>query len=611
MRAPSCPPARHLAAMFALLALGGCAYFNTFYLAKRYYGDGQKAQERATSIAPTPDAAGKYDAAIRQCNKLLAEYPKSKWADDAMYMLGASYYGKGDYAESLRRLREFRQKYPGSPFVPDARFTEGLAYYRQREYLRADSVFLEMDRDHPKFKRRSELAFYAGETKAGLKRWDDAVSWYQRAFDEAERRRERGLALTRMGDALASAERYDTAATVYARAIQVEDRAKQRFEIGFRLGDALKKSRRYQEALVHYDGMRPLAPAERREAELELRINEILALLGRHEEAIAGYREIVTAYPQTAVGSEAQFQIGYIYETAIGDFDAAAREYDRLKTDPPSAFVDQGARRARSLARLREYREKAESDTTQSGARGAFLLAELYYFQIGKPDSAFVQYAVVEREFPLSPYAPKAGYARLWIAARDRGDTLAAAALTDSVVRRYRGSRYVESALYLWKTWSGRVDERTALLDWLEEHPDTSSVALYREPEFEPEPEDSALLARELTPEQKKAQLDSLSAVRAKQLREGKAPYRRQKLDKPGSFANVPDSLVTSPVQGPIAPPGTGVAGGSAPGDTAQAGAAPEPPDSTRLAPPAEGDSTRAGQEAPPDTSIIRVVPGR
>lgn len=589
MRVPSVPLARRLAAVFALISLGGCAYFNTFYLAKRYYGDAQKAQERATTGAPAPDAVGKYDATIRQCNKLLTDHPKSKWADDAMYLMGASYYGKGDYPEALRRLREFREKHAGSPFVPDARFTEGLAYYRLREYLRADSVFREVEQTYPKFKRQYELNLYAGEAQAGLKQWDAAGAWFRRAYESGERRRDRGVALTRLGDALASAERYDSAATVYAQAIRVEERAKQRFEIGFRLGDALKKGRRYQDALDHYMDMRPLAPAERREAELELRINEMQALLGRSEQAIAGYRAIVEKYPQTAVASEAQFQIGYIYETSLGDFDAAAREYDRLKSDPPSAFVDQGARRARGLATLRDYRQKAESDTTQAKARAAFMLAELYYFQIEKPDSAFVQYATVEREFPLSPYAPKAGYARLWIAARDRSDTLLAAALTDSMVKRYRGSRYVESALYLWKTWSGHIDERVALLDSLMANPDTSMASVYREPEPEPEPEDTTAVVQGISPERKKAQLDSLAAVRAQQLREGKAPYRKQKQQKPGTFANVPDSLVSSPP----APP-------------------PAAPDTTRVAPPAVADSARAAPQAPPDTSnVIRVVPGR
>jgi TolA-binding protein len=594
-----------------LLALGGCAYYNTFYLAKRYYGDAQRAQERAATDSPTPDAVSKYDATIRQCNKVLTDYPKSKWADDAWYLLGVSFYGKGDYPEALRRLREFRERHPESPFVPDVRFTEGLAHYRQREYPRADSVFREVDAAYPRFKRRWALFYYAGETQAGLKHWDDAVGWYRRAFEAGERRRDRGLALTRMGDALAAAERYDSAAAVFGQAMRVEERAKQRFEIALRRGDALKRSRRYQDAFEHYRDLRPLAPAERREAELDLRINECLGLLGRHEEALAGYRDIVTRHPQTAVASEAQFQIGYLYETALADLDAAGREYDRLKSDPPSTFVDQAARRARNLASLREYREKAGSDTTQARSRAAFLLAELYYFQLEKSDSAFLQYELVEREFPQSPYAPKAGYARLWIMARDRGDTAAAAALTDSVVRRYRGSHHVESALYLWKNWSGRADARTALLDSLMVNPDTSTAALYREPEPEPEPEDTIRVAPGFTPEQKKAQLDSLETIRVRLLQEGKAPYRRRKLDRPGAFVNVPDSLISRPVPPRTSPPDSTAAGRSVPVDTVRTPSLPAPPDSTRLAPPAVADSAGARQPAPPDTSILRVVPSR
>ncbi|HEU5394145.1 MAG TPA: outer membrane protein assembly factor BamD, partial [Candidatus Methylomirabilis sp.] len=141
MHFPSRSPARAVAPLFVLLALGGCAYYNTFYLAKKYYGEGQRAQERATGDQPAPEAISKYEMTIRQCGKLLKDYPKSKYVDDAAYLLGASHYGKGDYPEALRKIQEFLNKHPKSPFVPDARFTQGLAHYRLKEYLEADSVF--------------------------------------------------------------------------------------------------------------------------------------------------------------------------------------------------------------------------------------------------------------------------------------------------------------------------------------------------------------------------------------------------------------------------------------------------------------------------------------
>src|SRR6266850_6112760 len=80
-----------------LAAFTGCAYYNTFYLAKRNFREAERAQSKSELDVPSPAAAGMYDAAIRQCTKLLSDYPKSKYVDDAMYVMGASLYGRGDY----------------------------------------------------------------------------------------------------------------------------------------------------------------------------------------------------------------------------------------------------------------------------------------------------------------------------------------------------------------------------------------------------------------------------------------------------------------------------------------------------------------------------------
>lgn len=478
------PAGLRILGIVLLAAAAGCAYYNTFYLAKKYYREGTKEQERALTDAPSPAAATKFDLVIRQCNKILTDYPKSKYVDDATYMMGAALYGKGDYDNAIARLADFQVKFPKSPYVADARFMEGLSRYRRKEYGVADSIFQDVDTRFPKFPRQWELHYYAGETENHLKRYDAAAASYGHALDEAKERHERSDALRRMGDTYLAADRPDTAAVVYAQCLKVEDRGKQRLDVALSRGDALRELRRYQEAIDFLEDWKIYAAAESREGELGLRLYECMALAGRIPEAIAGYRGLVEKFAHTSVAYEAQFRIGYLYEAELMDLDAAGREYDKLKNQPTSEFSDLAGRRAQSLATMKRYRATMESDTTQARAGAAFLLAELYYFQFDKPESAVIQYRNVEREFPTSIYAAKSAYARLWISAHDRHDTLGTMALTDTIADRYRGTRYAESALYLWKRWSGRTDERTALLDSLLANPDTSRTALF-EPESE------------------------------------------------------------------------------------------------------------------------------
>ncbi len=486
MRTPKAGPLG-LGLLGLVILISGCAYFNTFYLAKKYYKEARKAQERSVLESVAPEASAKYEMSIRQSQKVLTDYGKSKWADDALFLQGAATYGKGDYIVAIRRLEEFQDRFPTSPFLPEARLIRGMAHLKRRDYAEADSIFEACDRDYPKLERRAELYFYAGESRAAQREYGRALTWYARAVESSNSRRERSDYLRRTGDALLASSRPDSAIDVFAEALHSEERSKYRLDLALRRAEALRDLKRYDDALALLTQWRPNAIAEKREGELMLRLHDVQARLGRTQEAITGYRRLIEAAPTTPVAADAQFRIGYLYESSLNDYDGAAKEYEKLKSGPPSEFQTQASRRSQGLTALKKYRESLGADTTQAKARSAFLLAELYYFQLDRPDSALLQYSSVESQYPQSVYAPKSAYARLWITALDRSDTLAVRAMTDNMAARYRGTRFAESALYFWKGWSGVTDSRTALLDSLLANPDTTGAS-----RFAPEETDAA-----------------------------------------------------------------------------------------------------------------------
>jgi len=542
------------------LAFAGCAYYNTFYLAKRYYREGKRAEERSLSDAPSPEASSRYDAVIRQCAKILVDYPKSKYADDAIYLMGAAMYGKGDYAAAIKKFQELRANLPKSPFVPDSKLMEAMSLLRRKEYLEAQALFHEVETQYPSFHRKWELDFYGAECQLGLRDYDGALAWYARAVKAATKKRERLDALRRTGDALYAAERFDQAQGVYDECIRLEERGGKRLDLVLERGDALEQMKRYSDALELYNKWKPFALNEKRDGEFNLAIARCLALVGRVDQAVEGYKNLVYQFAHSQTGYEAQFRLGYLYEAQVGDLDAAQREYEKLKAEAGmSEFRDQAMRRLSNLATLRQYRQTLLSDSTQGRARAAFLLAELYYFQLEKTDSALLQYTAVERGFPKSPYAPKAAFARLWIQTHDRSDTAAAAALTDTISTRYRRTRFAESALYLWKRWSGRADARTALLDSMVANPDTSLMRERMEELLEPSaPTQQLADTTKVVPgvsSAEQARMDSIAAYQ-------RELYRLQRQGKkvpppPVPPAPAPSPADTSRTKPPPPPPDT------------------------------------------------------
>src|SRR5262245_43752244 len=72
-----------------------CTYYGPFYLARRYY---DRATPTAPYVAdkPDPTAVANFNKSIDYSKKLIADYPKSKWVDDAYLLWARSLLGRDD-----------------------------------------------------------------------------------------------------------------------------------------------------------------------------------------------------------------------------------------------------------------------------------------------------------------------------------------------------------------------------------------------------------------------------------------------------------------------------------------------------------------------------------
>jgi len=72
----------------------------------------------------------------------LARFPDSRYADNAQYWLGESYYVQGKYERALEAFQEVGERFPESDKVPDALLKQGFAYYELSDYRRARQTLM-------------------------------------------------------------------------------------------------------------------------------------------------------------------------------------------------------------------------------------------------------------------------------------------------------------------------------------------------------------------------------------------------------------------------------------------------------------------------------------
>ena len=411
-----------------ILLLSGClscAYYNTFFVAKKNFRLAEESVAASRTDRLPSDAQRGYEVAIAQSRKVLQRHPKSRWADDAIYLMAASYYGKGDYDSSLIRLAELSQRFPKSPFRADAAFLSGMCESRRHNYAEASGHFERVFREYPKFHRMDEILLTQAETAATQRRKRQAIRDYERLVHTFPKSRFAEKALQRVGELHFEDGRYDSASIYFQRLVSDARDEQARLDAGILQAKTLVRLGRSEEALAllreisptetqqqaAQEGQRTVAQVGETIPRIQLETAAALNALSRHDEAIEVLRGIVARYASSAQAVEAQFQIGYTYETMLDSLDAARAGYDKVaQLAGRSIFKEQAAQRSAALRALAELQEKETGDQeVESRAEAALRIAEIFYLDRGLADEAIPKYRSVEQEFPETRAAPPRG----------------------------------------------------------------------------------------------------------------------------------------------------------------------------------------------------------
>ncbi len=93
--------------------------------------------------------AGRYDQAAKSFQKFLGEYPTGKFADNAQYWLGESYYVTRNFANALREFNTLVNDHPDSQKVTHALLKIGYIHDELGQKQKAREILTELTNDYP------------------------------------------------------------------------------------------------------------------------------------------------------------------------------------------------------------------------------------------------------------------------------------------------------------------------------------------------------------------------------------------------------------------------------------------------------------------------------
>ena len=168
---------KRLAPFLLLLTAGGCAYFNGIYNAR----EAEKRGDKASRSGREAEAATYYATAAVKAETVLARYPRSKWADDALYLAGRGAALSAQCGRAVPRLRAFLEL-PGQPAARRERATLGLGMclVREQRFLDARELLAPLVRSSDR-RVSNAASLWAARAAIALGDTDEALGYLRSA----------------------------------------------------------------------------------------------------------------------------------------------------------------------------------------------------------------------------------------------------------------------------------------------------------------------------------------------------------------------------------------------------------------------------------------------
>ncbi len=419
----------------SLALVSSCAYFNTFYNAQGCYRDGLKLK----AAEQNTQAKAKFEKAIEKSALVLKRWPRSRWADDALFLIGMSYYQQGAYSKAIRHFDQLSLAFSGSGLVPEAELHYGLALLADKQYGPAR---VRLDEVRARHRRLADAAAFA-LARSFLDRDEpeqavDSLARFYERYPKSVRRRE---AVKLLADACLNLGRFAEAEEWYTRYVRLAQDPKERALARLRIAACRYELGRYNEAIGQVQDL--LGRYSELDDEANLILGKSHDRSGRPSEAIAAWARVRGANDK---GAEANFRIGKHYEES-SEFEKARAYYDTARLRRVDS--DYGVLAVKRLSLLDAFTQQQAGK--REPAEAAFLLAEVHNLNLGDYDGAIELYQKVYDSFPGTEWAAKGLFAKAWILRNVKHDTSGTEPLLRKVIAEFPETEYADAS----RAWLG------------------------------------------------------------------------------------------------------------------------------------------------------------
>lgn len=324
-------------------------YFNIYYNASRIFGEAeeellkqQKDLFTTKVVAPGGNVTNKFVQVIEKCSKILQYHQSSSLVDNALFMIGKSYYYQREYPSAIRKFTELITNFPESDYYLESKFWIAKSYAQTVEVDRSlrllNDVYLEA-KDSKNKKVMSDALLEI--LKIYFKRNDNEgiINIGNEYVKISKDKNAIAQVYLLMGTSYAKLGQLDKAIENYSQVKKYTSDYYYRFKSQLELAKILREQQKFEEAKELLDDIYGESLYDEYKDYTELEYAYLYLAQKDTATALNYFTKIDTTYSTKETGAIAQFEIANFLENVLGNLDSAKFYYDKsLRASLPDDY---------------------------------------------------------------------------------------------------------------------------------------------------------------------------------------------------------------------------------------------------------------------------------
>lgn len=319
------------------------AHYNTYYHAEKSFKAGlKKVEEQPVEVNPEqpqrvhpkpPNVAEEdFNNTIEKGADILRRFPDSKWTDDALFLIGKSYYYKGDFFLAIEKFEELNQLTENSRFRQEALVWKARSLLDLEEYGEGVSFITEnLDAEYFSEPHRAEFRVLLAEHHAMQGNWKEAADHLGDAIADLEESKLKGRTFFLYGQVLERLGRFGEAFFAYDNVASRFPAYDYVYWSKMKKAEVARKEGNLQQALSIYMTMSRDDKNVSRLDRINYEVARTLEMQGDFQRAEAGYKELLYSdmTPSSRnVKAKTHYRLGKINSEYYNDLSTAAAYFD-------------------------------------------------------------------------------------------------------------------------------------------------------------------------------------------------------------------------------------------------------------------------------------------